>query len=62
MVNFFLVAAVIFFALRAVVAAEKKMHMLPDVEEEQERETILEPSDEAKLLTEIRDLIRESKA
>ena len=58
-INFFLVAAVIFFAMRAIVAAEKKMGMLPEDGEEPEPDP--EPSDEVKILTEIRDLMKENR-
>ena len=58
-INFFLVAAVIFFAMRAIVAAEKKMGVLPEDGEEPEPEP--EPSDEVKLLSEIRDLMKENR-
>ena len=57
-INFFLVAIVIFFVMRAIVAAEKQLHMLP---EEEKPEPEPELSDEVKLLTEIRDLMKESQ-
>ena len=54
-INFFLVALVIFFALHAILAVEKGLDMEKDKEEEPPPEP--EPSDEVKISIEIRDLI-----
>lgn len=48
-INFFLIALVIFFMVKAINAFRKK--------KEEEPEAPAEPSDEVKLLTEIRDLM-----
>ena len=56
-VNFILVAIVIFFLLRSIVAMEKKLGMTL----EEEPEPAPEPSDEVKLLTEIRNLMIEER-
>ena len=53
-INFILVALIIFFTLRAIVAVEKEMGM------EKEKEAQLEPPEDIQLLTEIRDLLKES--
>jgi large conductance mechanosensitive channel len=57
-INFFLVALVIFFALRAILVVEKELGMEKNKEEEPTPE--LDPSDEVKILIEIRDLIKEN--
>ena len=55
-INFILVALIIFFSLRAIVAVEKELGM----EEEKEAEPESEPAEDIQLLTEIRDLLKES--
>ena len=52
-INFFLIALVIFFMVKAINAFRKK--------KEEEPPAPAEPSDEVKLLTEIRDLMAEEK-
>ena len=54
-INFFLVAFIIFFAMRAIIAVEKELGVSRDEEEETEPEI---PQD-IQLLTEIRDLLTE---
>ena len=53
-INFILVALIIFFTLRAILAVEKEMGM------EKEKEAQLEPPEDIQLLTEIRDLLKAS--
>jgi large conductance mechanosensitive channel len=59
-INFVLIVLVIFFTLRAVVAVEKEIGM--QKKEQEKPETEPKPSDEVKLLTEIRDLMKENSA
>ena len=54
-INFFLVAFIIFFAMRAIIAVEKELGISSDEEQETEPEV---PQD-IQLLTEIRDLLKE---
>ena len=55
-INFILVALIIFFSLRAIVSVEKELGM----EEGKEAEPESEPAEDIQLLTEIRDLLKES--
>ena len=55
-INFFLIALIIFFTLRAILAVEKELGM----EKEKEAEAEPEPQEDVQLLTEIRDLLKES--
>lgn len=54
-INFFLVAFIIFFAMRAIIAVEKELGGPSDEEQETEPEV---PQD-IQLLTQIRDLLKE---
>jgi large conductance mechanosensitive channel len=55
-INFFLVALILFFTLRAIVTVEKELGKEKEEDEEQAPEP--EPSDEVKILIEIRDLMK----
>lgn len=57
-VNFFLVAIILFFITRAIVTFENGLRKDKD---EKPPEPEPEPSEEAKLLVEIRDLLKESQ-
>ncbi len=59
-INFILVALVVFCVIKAINSARKKMEKKKE-EEEAAEETPPEPSAEEKLLTEIRDLLQEGK-
>lgn len=54
-INFFLVAFIIFFAMRAIIAVEKELGVSSDEEQETEPEI----TQDIQLLTEIRDLLKE---
>ena len=56
-INFLLVAFVLFMVLKAVNTAAAKAQALVKKEEEEKAEAPAEPSDEVKLLTEIRDAL-----
>lgn len=56
-INFLLVAFVLFMVLKAVNTAAAKAQALGKKEEEEKAEAPAEPSDEVKLLTEIRDAL-----
>lgn len=56
MINFVLIALVIFFTLRAIVAMEQELGM--EIEKEEKPEP--EPPEDTKLLTEIRDLMKDN--
>ena len=57
-INFLLVAFVLFMVLKAVNTAAAKAQALVKKEEEEKAEAPAEPSDEVKLLTEIRDALK----
>jgi large conductance mechanosensitive channel len=56
-INFLLVAFVLFMVLKAVNTAASKAQALIKKEEEEKAEAPAEPSEEVKLLTEIRDAL-----
>jgi large conductance mechanosensitive channel len=56
-INFLLVAFVLFMVLKAVNTATSKAQALIKKEEEEKAEAHAEPSEEVKLLTEIRDAL-----
>jgi large conductance mechanosensitive channel len=56
-INFLLVAFVLFMVLKAVNTATSKAQALIKKEEEEKAEAPAEPSEEVKLLTEIRDAL-----
>ncbi|MBP5291043.1 MAG: large-conductance mechanosensitive channel protein MscL [Lachnospiraceae bacterium] len=57
-INFLLVALVLFLILKAVNTAASKAQALVKKEEEEKEEAPAEPSEEVKLLTEIRDALK----
>ena len=59
-INFFVVAIVLFFIMKASNAATELATKNKKAEEAAAVEEVPEPSDEVKLLTEIRDLLVES--
>ena len=60
--DFLIIALCIFFVVKAINAAKKKAEAMKKKEEEKkEEEKPAEPSAEEKLLTEIRDLLKEGK-
>lgn len=60
-IDFLLVALVVFCVIKAMNAAKDKMDALKKKEAEEEAEEAAEPSAEEKLLVEIRDLLKEQK-
>ena len=55
-INFLLVALILFFALRTILAVEKELGS----EDDNQTDAKPEPADDIQLLTEIRDLLKES--
>ncbi|MGB5846303.1 MAG: large conductance mechanosensitive channel protein MscL [Anaerolineales bacterium] len=55
-INFLLVALILFFALRAILAVEKDLGS----EDDNQTDAEPEPAEDIQLLTEIRDLLKES--
>ncbi|MCJ7537684.1 MAG: large conductance mechanosensitive channel protein MscL [Anaerolineales bacterium] len=55
-INFLLVALILFFALRAILAVEYELGS----EDDNQTDAEPEPADDIQLLTEIRDLLKES--
>ena len=55
-INFLLVALILFFALRTILAVEKEFGS----EDDNQTDAKPEPADDIQLLTEIRDLLKES--
>ena len=57
-INFLLVALILFFILRAILAVEKEL----GPEEDKAAEEKLQPPEDIQLLTEIRDLLKEKSS
>ena len=55
-INFFLIALIVFFILRAIMALEKEFR----ADEKQVEDEESEPPQDIQLLTEIRDLLKEN--
>lgn len=58
-IDFILVAFAVFFVIKAINSAKDKVESLVKKETEEDSETSPEPTEEQKLLTEIRDLLLE---